>query len=468
MEFTPVIGLEIHVELLTGTKLFCSCSSRFGAPPNTQVCPICLGLPGSMPVLNSQAVSKAVTAALALGCKVHSRSIFARKHYFYPDLPKGYQITQLDFPLAEGGLVNLGSSTVTISRLHLEEDAGKLSHTSHATFVDYNRSGIALAEIVTSPCLDSPAQAKAFLEVLKQILQYAKVSDCRMEEGSLRCDVNVSLKSAHSSGTRVEVKNLNSFRAVQQALDYEIRRQRQLLELGREVAKETRRWDEDKCRTASMRNKEDAADYRFLPEPDLPPVMLGEDFLEEVIQTLPELPLTRKARFLKVYGISAEIADALTRTRAMADWYEQSVAAGAEPRIAANWLIGEMIRLLNFNGKELPDLPFTPQEFASLLDLLARGTINGPAAKAVLAEMFTGQGSPEAIIKRLNLAQLSDRERLAKLARQAVAENPDSASGYLAGRKKALGYLMGRAMELSLGRANPELLRTAIIRELEK
>lgn len=468
MEYTPVIGLEIHVELLTETKLFCSCSSRFGAHPNTQVCPICLGLPGSMPVLNPEALSKAVTAALALGCKVNNRSIFARKHYYYPDLPKGYQITQHDFPLAEGGLVNLGSSAVPITRLHLEEDAGKLSHTSHATCVDYNRSGIALVEIVTSPCLVSPAQAKAFLEVLKQILQYAKVSDCRMEEGSLRCDVNVSLQSVHSSGTRVEVKNLNSFRAVQQALDYEILRQRQLLELGGEIAKETRRWDEDKCRTMSMRNKEDAADYRFLPEPDLPLVILEINFLEEISQTLPELPLKRKARFLKDYGVSAEVAEALTRTRAMADWYEQAVAAGAEPRIAANWLTGEMTRLLILNGKDLSGLPFTPLDFACLLDLLARGTISGSAAKVVLAEMFTGQANPEAIIERLNLAQLSDRETLAKLARKTVAENPESASDFKAGRKKALGYLMGRAMELSIGRANPELLKAAITRELEK
>lgn len=470
MKYKPVIGLEVHVELLTRTKLFCSCPTRFGAEPNTQVCPICLGLPGSLPVLNPQAVQQAVTAALALNCRVNQRSVFARKHYFYPDLPKGYQITQYSWPLAEAGSVDLGQTKVDITRLHMEEDSGKLVHAPGETLVDYNRSGIALVEIVTSPCLESPVQARLFLEALKQILEYAGVSDCKMEEGSLRCDVNISLQQLPGGvlGTRTEIKNLNSFGAVEQALDYEIRRQRELLEADGEVLQETLRWDEEKSKTMAMRSKEESVDYRYFPEPDLPPLLLEASFMSRAARDLPELPLARRARLKQEYGVSEYDATVLTRTRIMADWFEEAVGAGAAPLEAAHWLTGELARLLKSEAVELSELPFAPGDLARLLKLQEEGKISGSAAKDVLREMFKQGESPDTIMASLNLAQISDESELAALARQAVAANPASTADYRAGKEKALGHLMGKTMALSRGRANPELLRTLLVRELKK
>lgn len=470
MIYKPVIGLEVHVELLTKAKLFCTCPTRFGAEPNTQVCPICLGLPGSLPVLNPQAVQQAVTAALALNCRINERSIFARKHYFYPDLPKGYQITQYSWPLAETGSVDLGQTKVDITRLHLEEDSGKLVHAPGETLVDYNRSGIALAEIVTSPCLESSSQARLFLEALKQILEYAGVSDCRMEEGSLRCDVNISLQPVREDvlGTRTEIKNLNSFGAVEQALDHEIHRQRQLLEAGGKVLQETLRWDEERSQTIPMRSKEETMDYRYLPEPDLLPLLLETSFMSRVARDLPELPRARRLRLIEEYGVSEYDATVLTRTRIMADWFEEVVTAGAAPLEAAHWLTGELARLLKSEAKELPELPFAPGALARLLKLQEEGKISGSAAKDVLRDMFKQGESPDAIIASLDLAQISDESELAVLARKVVADNPASAADYRAGKEKALGHLMGKAMALSRGRANPELVRKLLILEMKK
>ncbi|HOB34595.1 MAG TPA: Asp-tRNA(Asn)/Glu-tRNA(Gln) amidotransferase subunit GatB [Bacillota bacterium] len=458
--YEAVIGLEVHVELLTRTKLFCRCSTQFGAPPNSQVCPVCLGLPGALPVLNGEAVDQALKAAAALNCRINRISTFARKHYFYPDQPKGYQITQTR-PLAEGGRVDLGAFQVNIARLHLEEDAGKSIHTPECTLVDYNRSGIPLIEIVTEPCLRTPAQAREFLEHLRLIMEYAGISDCKMEEGSLRCDANISLRGPGGSTAVVEIKNLNSFRAMERALAYEIRRQSRLLAQGKAVAAQTLRWDEAANRTVVMRSKEEAGGYRYLPEPDLPPLILDEAAIARACR-LPELPLARKARFIGAYGLSEADAHILIGDRMLADWFEAAVAAGARPRPAANWVLGEVARL----RKETRHLPFTPADLARLIDMTERGAVSVAGAKKVLAVLAERGGDPEQIVHSLGLAQVSDREQLAEVARQAVAENPDAVRDYRSGKDRALRFLLGKAMKLSRGRANPQLLRELVLQAI--
>lgn len=470
MEYKPVIGLEVHVELLTDTKLFCGCSTQHGAQPNTQVCPVCLGLPGALPVLSSMAVRQAVAAALALGCTVNKRSVFARKNYFYPDLPKGYQITQDVFPLAVEGVLEIDFESrireISIARLHIEEDSGKLTHASDSTLIDYNRSGSPLAEIVTTPCLTSPSEAKAFLEALKQVLQYAGVSDCKMEEGSLRCDANISLQVNGEPGERTEIKNLNSFRAVERALAYEIRRHQQLLAQGGQVQRQTLRWDEDRERTFPMRIKEQALDYRYFPEPDLPPLILSADQIDNFQQKLPELPRIMKMRLVRDYNISEYDADVLTRTRAMAVWFEAAVKAGAPAKEATNWLTGEVAKLLNREGISITELPFSHNQFARLLELLSQGEISGPGAKQVLG-MLKGK-DPEQIIEEQGLAQISDKDELEALVDTVVSQNLESVKDYLAGKEKALGFIMGQAMARTRGRANPMLLKEILIRKLDR
>ena len=469
MDYKVVIGLEVHVELLTRTKMFCACSTEFGAPPNSHVCPACLGLPGSLPVPNQEAVTQAIRAALALNCRINQTSIFARKNYFYPDLPKGYQITQTQ-PLAESGSVDIGTKTINISRLHIEEDSGKLIHTPDSTLVDFNRSGIPLAEIVTQPCISSPSEAKAFLETLKQVLEYGEVSDCKMEEGSLRCDANISLQELGSifPGTRTEIKNLNSFRSVEKSLEYEIQRQRQLLEQGAAVNQQTLRWDEDSKITKPMRSKVQALDYRYFPEPDLPPLVVENEAIQEQREMLPEFPQARKARFMEDYALSEYDADGLTRTRAAADWFEQTVSAGALPREAAQWVMGEIPRLLSRDGLEIGDIPFEPSDLARLIELAHQNVVSGMAAKQVLAQMFTIGGDPAEIIRQKGLDQVNDPAELRKMIEIVLFENPDSIKDFHAGKDKALGYLMGQAMKLSRGRANPVLLRELFERILRK
>jgi aspartyl-tRNA(Asn)/glutamyl-tRNA(Gln) amidotransferase subunit B len=465
MEVNTVIGLEVHVVLLTSAKLFCGCKTAFGAKPNSQSCPACLGLPGSLPVLNSEAVTQGVRAALALGCRINETSIFARKNYFYPDLPKGYQITQHLHPLAEAGSVDIGNEKIAIARLHLEEDAGKLFHTADSTLVDFNRSGIPLAEIVTTPCLSSPGQARIFLEKLKQILEYAQVSDCKLEEGSMRCDANISLHQAGlpEPGPRTEIKNLNSFRAVERALECERQRQLVLLRQGKEIRPATLRWDEVNSLVVPMRTKEQAPAYRYFPEPDLPPLVVSGDYICRCRESLPELPLPRKKRFLREYGIGEYVAEVLTRTRAMADWFEQTVQAGADPLLAANWLTGEVSRLLNQGEQPLP-----PQDLARLLSLLEEGAISGTAAKQVLAEMFAGGFTPDEIVQRRGLEQVSDPLQLEIIVRKVVLENSAAVADFQAGKERAFKYLMGQGMKLSRGRANPKALERILLQELDK
>lgn len=454
MRAEAVIGLEVHVQLLTKAKLFCSCPTDFGADANTRVCPVCLGLPGSLPVLNQEAVILAVRAALALGCTINPRSSFDRKHYFYPDLPKGYQITQLH-PLAQEGRVDTPFGPVDLARLHLEEDAGKLVHTTEGTLIDFNRSGLPLAEIVTKPCLTSASQAKAFLESLRQVLLYAHISDCRMEEGSLRCDANISLRG----GGRTEIKNLNSFRAVERALEYEIKRHSRALAQGEEIAPETLRWDEAQARTVPMRAKED---YCFLPEPDLLPLSIDSGILAMARKDMPELPLVRAARFVREYALQTQSAGVLTQTRAMADCFEQVVAAGAKPRAAANLLLGEVFRLINQGRENVP----SSLELARLLALQEEGSISATAAKEVLAQMFASGESADSILQRNSLSQLSDSYALENLAKAVIAQNPNPVADYLGGKKKAFGYLMGLALKESGGRANPGLLKEILTRKL--
>lgn len=459
MKAEGVIGLEVHVQLLTREKLFCTCPTDFGAGANTRVCPVCLGLPGSLPVLNPEAVTVALRAALALGCTVNEISRFDRKHYFYPDLPKGYQITQHQHPLAQGGRVDTPFGSVDLDRLHLEEDAGKLMHTGESTLIDFNRSGLPLVEIVTGPCLTSASQARAFLESLRQVLLYANISDCRMEEGSLRCDANISLRG----GGRTEIKNLNSFKAVERSLEFEIARQSRMLAQGETVPVQTLRWDETQARTVPMRPKEMALDYRYLLEPDLLPLVIDAEIVDRAREDLPELPRPRAARFIKEYGLSPQNAAVLTLTREMADCFEQVVAAGASPRPAANLLLGEVSRLINQGGKQ--SLP-SPHSLAELLALQEQGSISVTAAKEVLAQMFASGESADSILSRNSLSQLSDRHALENLAQAVIANNPNPVADYLGGKKQAFGYLMGLAMKESGGRANPALLKEIMIRKL--
>ncbi len=477
MQYESVIGLEVHAHLLTASKMFCGCSAPFGGAPNTHVCPVCLGLPGALPALNRAAVDFAVRAGLALGCTIHETSIFARKNYFYPDLPKGYQISQYERPLAAGGAIEFSSGgrtlRVGITRVHLEEDAGKSLHegfpdSDRKTYVDYNRSGVPLIEIVTEPDLRSAADASEFFARLRALLVWLGVNDGNMEEGSLRCDANVSVRPAGATGlgTKVEVKNLNSFRFLQKAIGYEIDRQIDLVGEGGRVVQETRLWDASAGRTVGMRSKEEAHDYRYFPEPDLPPLVLDAARIAAIRDLMPELPDARRQRFIEDYALPEYDAGQLIQSRALADYFDATVRAGAPPKLASNWVMGEVARKRKETGADLEAVPLEPDRLAGLIALIEHGTISGSMAKDVFEKMFASGRTAAEIVEAEGLAQIDDEPAIRALVGSVLTNNVDAVSQYRAGKTAAFGFLVGQVMKAAAGRTNPrrvnELLKRAL------
>ena len=477
MEFGTVIGLEVHTELKTASKIFCGCTTEFGGEQNTHVCPVCLGLPGVLPVLNEKVLEFAIRTGIALNCSISPYSKFDRKNYYYPDLPKNFQTSQYDLPICENGYldieVNGATKRIGITRVHMEEDAGKLIHSgtisnSEYALVDYNRTGVPLLEIVSEPDIRTPEEAKAYLEKIKSILSYIDVSDCKMEEGSLRCDANVSLRpiGQEQFGTKAEIKNVNSFKAVQRALEYEVERQTEVLSEGGRIIQETRTWDDSRGVTLSMRNKETAQDYRYFPEPDLVPIVVDPAWVEAIRQSLPELPDARKNRIMDAHGLSAYDAEVITATRPMADYFDALVASGAEPKAAANWLMGEVSKHLNACSLDIRSCPVPPANLAEMIALIEKGTISGKIAKSVFESMWN-EGKPAAvIIKEQGLVQMSDEGELGGIVEAIIAANPQSVADFNAGKEKAIGFLVGQIMRQTKGRANPELVNRILKEKL--
>jgi len=475
MDYEIVIGLEVHTQLLTKSKMFCSCSTDYAsAPPNTHVCPICLGMPGVLPVINEKAIEYTVMTALALNCTIPEYTKFDRKNYFYPDLMKSYQISQYDAPIGKGGWLTIDSNgnkkRINITRVHLEEDVAKLWHRGDHSLVDVNRSGVPLMEVVSEPEISSPEEARDYLIKLRNILRYLGVSTGNMEEGSFRCDANISIRPSNSKKLlpKVEVKNMNSFKAVYQALEYESGRQRNVLEEGEKLVQETRGWIEETGKTVTQRTKEYADDYRYFPEPDLPPLVLDRAWIEEIRARLPELPETRRDRFMKQYSLSLYDANVLTSSRAMADYFENCVKImdSSKAKAVSNWLSGDFSRLLNATNTEIENVKISPKHLAEMLDLVDNGTISGPAAKAVFEEMFrTGQAASE-IIAEKQLSQISDVGEIKEVVKQVIANNTGAVADYTAGKQQALTFIIGQVMKVTRGRANPGMVREIIIQEL--
>ncbi len=472
-KYEPVIGLEVHAQLKTNTKIFCACATTFGAPPNSQVCPVCLGLPGVLPVLNERAVTFAVMAGLAVGATIHPRSIFARKNYFYPDLPKGYQISQYDRPLCEGGGIEIHAEEVRkrigLVRIHLEEDAGKSLHPEgkegvSTTRVDLNRAGVPLIEIVSEPDLRSGVEAYHYLTKLKQILVYLDVCDGNMEEGSLRCDANVSVRPRGQAafGTRTEIKNLNSFRYVEKAIAYEIDRQIALIESGGRVVQETLLWDSARGVAETLRSKEEAHDYRYFPEPDLLPVDLEAAWVEGLRATLPELPDALRERLVREQGIPEYDAEVLTETRALASYYEEVAARSGQPKLASNWIMTEVNAVRNKTGDSIESFPVRADRLGDLIALVANGRVSGKIAKQLFELMLTSPDGPEALVQKHGLLPIEDEAALQALAREILAANPGPAAEFRAGKEKTFAFLVGQAMKQSRGRAHPEKLQAAL------
>lgn len=479
MKYEAVIGLEVHTELQTKTKIFCSCRTSFGADPNTNVCPVCLGLPGVLPVLNKKVLEYAVRAGLALNCEISRFSKFDRKNYYYPDLPKNFQTSQFDLPICEHGYLDVEvegeKRRIRITRAHMEEDAGKLVHhgtsitDSDYSLVDYNRTGTPLLEIVSEPDMRSAKEAVAYMEKMRAILQYVGISDCRMEEGSLRCDANVSVRPVGQKelGTKTEIKNINSFKGVERAIEYEAMRQAELLEDGGQVVQETRTWDEKEGVTKSMRTKEEANDYRYFPEPDLVPFTVSDEYIENIRKSLPELPDARKERYMKEFGLSSEDAVFMTNDKATADYFEAAVDAGADPKACVNWLMGEFASQLSTDGIEIAKAPVSAENLAALLKLISKGTISGKIAKKVFATMWKEGGNPEEIVKAQGLVQISDTAELSKLVDEVVGKNPKAVEDFKAGKKKAVGALVGQIMKATKGKANPRVINELLNKKLQ-
>ena len=479
MKYEAVIGLEIHSELKTNTKIFCGCATTFGAEQNTHVCPICLGLPGVLPVVNRRVVEFAIKAGIALNCTINKFSKFDRKNYYYPDLPKNFQTSQYDLPIAEHGYVDIeteqGKKRIRITRIHMEEDAGKLVHSgttikdSAASNVDYNRTGVPLIEIVSEPDMSTPQEARAYMEKIKAILEYIDVSNCRMEEGNLRADLNVSLRPVGTKelGTKAEMKNINSFKAVEDALTYEIERQEEILEDGGHIVQETRTWDPTRGITLSMRTKETAQDYRYMPEPDLVPIITTDEEIEAYRKGLPELPDARQSRLENEYGLSSYDAGILTSSRAMAEYFDDVVAEGADPKLAANWIMGDLSKNLNAEDRTIEDCPVDAKRLGAMIRMIAKGTISSKIGKEVFKLMWTSPDDPEKIVRDKGLVQITDTKELETIVDAVIAANPKPVADYRSGNKKAIGALVGQIMKQTRGKANPQLVNQLLAKKLE-
>jgi aspartyl-tRNA(Asn)/glutamyl-tRNA(Gln) amidotransferase subunit B len=474
LNFETVVGLEVHIELHTNTKIFCGCSTAFGAPANSHTCPICLGHPGTLPVLNDQAFNYAVKASLALNCKINLESKFDRKNYFYPDLPKAFQTSQFDKPVGEHGYIEIDlpngdKKRIGITRLHLEEDAGKLIHADDgSSLVDYNRGGTPLIEIVSEPDIRTPEEARLYLEKLKAIIQYCDVSDVKMEEGSLRCDANISIRpfGQEQFGTRAELKNMNSFRGVQKGLEYEEKRQAALIREGGKVVQETRRWDESAGKTFAMRSKEEAHDYRYFPEPDLVKMSIDQDFIDRLQAEIPELPDQRKERYISQYGLTAYDATIITAVRELADFFDQTMEHCQDAKSAANWIQGELLGYLNANNTDLQSISLTPANLGKMIGLIEAGTISTKIAKNVFQEMLSEGKDPHTIVKEKGLEQISDEGAILEIVNKVIAANPKSVEDFKAGKEQAVGFFVGQVMKETRGKANPQMVNKLIVDQL--
>ena len=477
MEYEPVIGLEVHAQMLTQSKIFCSCSTAFGGDPNTHTCPVCTGQPGSLPVLNRKVVEYTLRAALATHCAIAPYSLFARKNYFYPDLPKGYQISQYEFPLSSHGFVDIqvddGKKRIGIIRIHMEEDAGKLVHDLSSepgahSYVDFNRTGVPLIEIVSDPDMCSPEEAAAYLRKLRAILMFLDICDGNMEEGSFRCDANISLrpKGQKTLGVKTELKNMNSFRNVQRALDYEIRRQTGLLDQGEVIIQETRLWDAARGITSSMRGKEEAHDYRYFPDPDLVPIVVDSEWVGAVKALLPELPDTKKERFIREYGIPEYDAEVLTSSKPLANYYEACLRVYEKPKIVSNWIMSELLRELKRDEREIEECPVPAQNLAQLLNLIEEGLISGKIAKSVFEEMYRTGKKADEVVKEKGWIQVTDTSAIEKTVDEILTKNPREVEEYKKGKEKLFGFFVGQVMKATQGKANPQIVNELLKKKL--
>lgn len=476
-DYEIVIGLEVHAELSTKTKIFCSCPTEFGAEPNTHTCPVCMAMPGALPVLNEKVVEYAVKAGLATNCEIEKNSKNDRKNYFYPDLPKSYQISQFDMPLCKNGYVEIEDENgekkkIGITRIHIEEDAGKLNHNEFGggSLVDLNRAGVPLIETVSEPDIRSSKEAENYLRKLKSIYEYIEVSDCKMQEGSFRADVNVSVrkKGAKEFGTRTEMKNMSSFRSIVRAIEYEADRQIDVIEEGGKIEQETLRWDDVSGKTFSMRDKEDAQDYRYFPDPDLVAIRLSDEYIENIKNNLPELPESRKARYMSELGLSEKDSNLLTASKHLSNMFEEASAICGNHKLVANWLLSDISRILNEKEIEADQIPFTAGELAKMITLIGKGTISSAIAKKVVEELFENPKDPEEIIKEKGWIQISDEGAIKEVVLKIIQENPGSVADFKAGKDKAVGFLVGQAMKETKGKANPQMLNKMFIEELKK
>ena len=475
-DYELIVGLEVHAELSTKTKIFCSCGAEFGAEPNTHICPVCMALPGALPVLNEKVVEYAVKAGLATNCEIEKNSKNDRKNYFYPDLPKSYQISQFDKPLCNHGYIEIEDDNgnpkkIRILRIHIEEDAGKLNHNEFGagTLVDLNRAGVPLIEIVSEPDFRSTGEVDRYLKKLKSILQYIDVSDCKMQEGSFRADVNVSVhKKGEPFGTRTEMKNINSFKSITRLIDYEKERQIYELEHGNTIEQETRRWDDLEGRTFSMRNKEDSQDYRYFPEPDLVAIKLSDEYIENIKKELPEMPESRKERYMNKYGLSEKDSNSITASKYLSDFFEKAGEIANDYKSVCNWLNSDIARILNEKEMEPEEIPFTAEELAEMVTLINKGTISTSIGKKVLDELFENPKSPSKIIEEKGWVQISDKSAIKEVVLKVLAENAQSVADYKAGKDRALGFLVGQAMKQTKGKANPKMLNEMFLSELNK